>query len=213
MSATDSATPGPQGPTGIDAPDSLTAQEQAEAQAFLSKIADHWGLVFALGLVSVLAGIVILAAPFAAVRVAAFIFGVWLLVSGIFQLAESFSARLETSARVLSAISGFLGIILGIICFKSVDNRIQLLVLFIGIWWIMRGIMQIFAGAGKGGSGFLVFLGILGVIAGIVVLTWPVNSLSVLVWLTGIWLLVLGFFEVIASFRIKSLDKVDLAKI
>ena len=183
----------------------------AEAQAIMSKIGRSWYLVLILGIISLIVGLIILWQPSAAVRVAALIFGAWLLVSGIFQLAQSFDARLETSARVLGAISGSLGVILGIICFKSVENRITLLILFIGIWWIMRGLIQLIAGV-NGGGGFVIFLGILGIIAGTVVLVSPIHSLAVLTGVVGCWLLVLGTFEIIASFRLKSINaKVDAA--
>ena len=49
--------------------------------------------------------------------------------------------------------------------------------------------------------------GILGIIAGVVVLVWPIGSLTVLTVVAGIWLVVLGLFEIIASFRVRSLNK------
>lgn len=198
MSTTDTQ-PTPEQPT----PDELTPQDEA----MLSRIGHAWWLVLIMGLVSLIVGIFVLVYPIAAVRLVAVIFGIWLLVSGIFQLAQSFDSALETTARVLGAISGVLGIILGIICFDSVEDRITLLVLFIGIWWIMRGVMQLVAGAGTGsGNGVLIFLGILGILAGIVVLVWPITSLEVLTIMAGIWLVVLGVFEVLASFRVRSLN-------
>lgn len=197
-------------------PGGLTDEQvAAEEKAMLETIGRAWWLVLALGAVSLVAGICIMAFPFTAVKVAAVIFGLWLLISGIFQLARSFDSRLDTLNRVMSAISGVIGIVLGIICFNSVANRIELLVLFIGLWWVIRGLTQLMAGAGGGGrpaNGFVIFLGVLGIIAGIVVLVWPIGSLSVLVYLTGIWLCVLGIFEIIASFRVKSLNaKQDIA--
>ncbi|MGV1036223.1 MAG: HdeD family acid-resistance protein [Candidatus Nanopelagicales bacterium] len=204
MGTTD-ASPQPNGPSDGEAvtDDSLSASDKQ----LLADIGASWWLVLFLGIVSVIVGGVILAQPFAAVRVAALIFGIWLLVSGIFQLVQSFDRRIETTGRVLGAVSGIIGIVLGIVALKSVDNRIELLILFIGIWWIMRGIMQLIVGSGKGGSGFYVFLGLLGIFAGIVVLVWPIKSLAVLTAVAGIWLLVLGIFEVISSFMIRSAAK------
>ncbi|MBP7972339.1 MAG: DUF308 domain-containing protein [Candidatus Nanopelagicales bacterium] len=204
MSTTDASSQ-PNGSGGAEAvtDDSLTAGDKQ----ILADIGASWWLVLFLGVVSVIVGGIILAQPFAAVRVAALIFGIWLLVSGIFQLAQSFDRRIETTGRVLGAVSGIIGIVLGIVALKSVDNRIELLILFIGIWWIMRGIMQLIVGSGKGGSVFYVFLGLLGIFAGIVVLVWPIKSLAVLTAVAGIWLLVLGIFEIISSFMIRSAAK------
>lgn len=177
-------------------------------KAALDRIGSSWWLVLILGVVTVIVGVIVFLHPFAAVRVAAVILGIWLLISGVFQLLQSFDRSLEPAARSLSAISGVLGIILGIICFESVENRLELLVLFIGLWWIIRGVMQLVVGAGAGeGGGFLIFLGILGVVAGIVVLIWNIASLAVLALVVGIWLLVLGVAEIISAFRVRALHK------
>ena len=120
---------------------------------------------------------------------------------------------LETISRVLNAITGVIGIVLGIICLDSAEDRIALLTLFIGIWWIMRGIVQIAIGSSEQGGGVVIFLGILGILAGGVVLIWPIASLTVLTLVVGIWLVVLGIFEIIASFRVRSLKKARQASV
>jgi len=178
----------------------------ADSQALLERIGRAWWLILALGVISVIVGVIVLVRPFTAVNVAAIIFGIWLLASGVIQLAQAFNSRLDTVARVLNAITGVIGIILGILSLESVENRIALLILFIGIWWIIRGIAQIVIGASASGGGVTVFLGVVGLIAGIVLLVWPIETLTVLTVVVGIWLLVLGLFEIIAAFRVRSLN-------
>ncbi len=187
---------------------STTVVLDADSEAFLERLGRAWWLILVLGVISLIVGVIVLVRPFTAVNVAAIIFGIWLLASGVFQLAQAFNSRLETVARVLNAITGVIGIILGILCLESVENRISLLILFIGLWWIMRGIVQIVVGASSEGGGVAVFLGVVGLIAGIVLLVWPIETLTVLTVVVGIWLLVLGLFEVIAAFRVRSLNKV-----
>lgn len=196
--------------TGESVEIELTPEDQEEVRTILAHLGAAWWLVLILGLVSVIVGGLVLWQPFTAVFVAAIFFGVYLLVSGVLQLIMSFDHGLETGARVLSAIAGVIGIVLGIICLESVRNGIELLILFIGIWFILRGVLQLFTAAaqpsGKGSNkGLLVFLGVLGILAGAIVLLWPINSLAVLVIMAGIWLIVLGIFEVISALRIRSL--------
>ena len=185
----------------------------ADEQALLARIGRAWWVVLLLGVVSLIVGVIVLIRPFTAVNVAAIIFGIWLLVSGVIQLAQAFDKQLETISRVLNAITGVIGIVLGIICLDSAEDRIALLTLFIGIWWIMRGIVQIAIGASEQGGGVVIFLGILGILAGGVVLIWPIASLTVLTLVVGIWLVVLGIFEIIASFRVRSLKKARPASV
>ncbi len=196
----------PQAPSGAVAVADVTLTLEDE-QALLSRIGRAWWIVLILGIVSLLVGILMLVRPFTAVNIAAIIFGIWLLVSGVFQLVQAFDSRLETISRVLNAITGVIGIVLGIVCLESVEGRISLLILFIAIWWIMRGIVQVVVGASNKNGGLYIFLGILGIIAGVVVLVWPIGSLTVLTVVAGIWLVVLGIFEIIASFRVRSLNK------
>ena len=184
-----------------------TSISPAEQKALLERLGRAWWVVLLLGIISLIVGVVVLVRPFTAVNVAAIIFGIWLLVSGVIQLAQAFDKQLETISRVLNAITGVIGIVLGLICLDSAEDRIALLTLFIGIWWIMRGIVQIAVGASDQGGGVVIFLGILGIIAGGVVLIWPIASLTVLTLVVGIWLVVLGIFEIIASFRVRSLKK------
>jgi len=159
-----------------------------------------------LGVVTVIVGVLMLIKPFGAVRVAAVILGIWLLVSGIVQLVQAFDSTLDVVVRVLSAVSGVIGIVLGIICFDSVEDRLALLTLFVGIWWVLRGVWQILAGVGAaGGDGWLIFSGVLGILAGIVVLVWSIESLVVLAVVVGLWLVVLGVVEVVSSFRLRSI--------
>ena len=198
----------PQGqPEGATVVVEDTSISPAEQKALLDRIGRAWWVVLLLGIISLIVGVVVLVRPFTAVNVAAIIFGIWLLVSGVIQLAQAFDKQLETISRVLNAITGVIGIVLGLICLDSAEDRIALLTLFIGIWWIMRGIVQIAVGASDQGGGVVIFLGILGVIAGGVVLIWPIASLTVLTLVVGIWLVVLGIFEIIASFRVRSLKK------
>ncbi len=198
----------PQGqPEGATVVVEDTSISPAEQKALLDRIGRAWWVVLLLGIISLIVGVVVLVRPFTAVNVAAIIFGIWLLVSGVIQLAQAFDKQLETISRVLNAITGVIGIVLGLICLDSAEDRIALLTLFIGIWWIMRGIVQIAVGASDQGGGVVIFLGILGIIAGGVVLIWPIASLTVLTLVVGIWLVVLGIFEIIASFRVRSLKK------
>lgn len=196
--------------SGYDSPGGiladLTPGEAAVVDSLLARLGRMWWLVLALGLVSIAVGVVVFLHPFEAVRVAAVIFGIWLLVSGLFQLVQAFGPGLDTVTRVLAAVAGVIGIILGIICFESVGERLELLVLFIGIWWIIRGLIQVLAAATTPSlDGWLLFQGIVGILAGCVVLVWNIESLPVLAVLAGIWLVVIGIIETIAAFRVRAL--------
>ena len=79
------------------------------------------------GVISLVAGLLVVFNPNAAILTIAIFFGIWLLVSGIFTLIRGFGDTMETGARVLSIIVGALSIVLGIMCFRNIANAVELL--------------------------------------------------------------------------------------
>ena len=55
----------------------------------------------------------------------------------------------------------------------------------------------------------LIVIVILGILAGIVVLAWPFDSIVTLALVVGIWLIILGVMEIVAGFGMRS----DLKKV
>lgn len=168
----------------------------------------HWGLLLTFGILSVGLGAAMMIWPQATVAVIAILLGVWLLVSGVFSLVTSFAASEgDTGSRVLTGIAGALSIVLGVLCFRGIFQAVEILALFVGIGWLMRGVFETTAGIqakGQPGRGWAIAIGALSIVAGIVVLVWPAPSLTVLAWISGIWLVVLGIFEIIAAFGLRS---------
>jgi uncharacterized membrane protein HdeD (DUF308 family) len=81
---------------------------------------------------------------------------------------------------------------------------VLLLAIWIGVAFIFQGVTELTLAISHReipGHGWLVFGGILGVLAGIVVLGWPFGSIVVLALVTGIWLVIIGIARIISAFR------------
>ena len=171
----------------------------------LHAVGKSWWVVLIVGLLSAGLGVLCLVWPGQTIVVVAVLFGIYLIVSGIVQLVQGFNRDNSTGERVLAIIVGIVSIVLGILCFRGgIANGVYILSLFIGFSFLFRGIWQLVGGLqGKGmqGRGLLIFSGVLGIIAGIIVLTVPLDSLVVLVWITGIWLILMGIIEIVYSFN------------
>lgn len=191
----------------------LTPAQQAEAKSMLGSIGDQWWLLLVLGIITLIVGLLIVFNPQAAVITIAIFLGIYLIISGIFTLVRGFGDKLETSGKVLAIIVGVISIILGILCLRNIASAVEILVLFIGIGLIMRGILELilgFSAKGVEGRGWVIFLGIITLVAGIVVLVWPALGLGVFVYVIGITLIIMAILEIIASFRVKSVsNKMD----
>jgi uncharacterized membrane protein HdeD (DUF308 family) len=186
--------------------DALSPDQQQEVKTLLGSLGSKWWLLLVLGILTIIVGLLIVLNPSAAILTIAIFFGIYLLVSGIFEVVRGFSDNLDTGSKVLTIIVGAISIVLGLMCLRNIATSVDILVLFIGITFIMRGILELvvgFSNRGTQGSGWFIFMGFLGIVAGIVVLSWPKLSLGTLVILLGIWLIVLGVFEIVAAFQIK----------
>ncbi|MHB9860260.1 HdeD family acid-resistance protein [Streptomyces sp. YIM S03343] len=166
-----------------------------------------WQIVLLTGIASLVLGIVVLAWPDVSLRVAGVLFGLYLLVSGVFQLIAAFGTHRTTSLRVLAFISGSLSILLGLFCFRGPMQSVLLLALWIGIGWLIRGITQTLAAASDPSMparGRQIFLGVITIAAGIVMIDSPFDSLTVLAVVGGVWLVVVGVMEIFTAVGIHS---------
>jgi uncharacterized membrane protein HdeD (DUF308 family) len=78
--------------------------------------------------------------------------------------------------------------------------------LIVGIFWVVSGVMDFFTGIfvrDMPRRGWVIFQGILGFIAGNIVLLQPAISLVTLAWVLGNWLIAYGAMEIVASFGVK----------
>jgi uncharacterized membrane protein HdeD (DUF308 family) len=174
----------------------------------LAAIGRHWGLVLFLGITSIVIGIIAVAWPAATIVVVAILVAAWLIVSGIFQIVRGFSRGLSGGMRALLFISGALSLILGLFAISGIWRSVEILAIFIGIGFLFRGFGLLLESAESSvGRGWSIFGGILMLIGGFVVLVWPGISLLTLAWVTGIWLVIGGIFEIIAAFKLRSLSK------
>jgi uncharacterized membrane protein HdeD (DUF308 family) len=160
------------------------------------------------GVLAVLLGAIVLAWPDPTILVASTLFGVYLLVTGLVELFVAFTLPWSAATRVMVFISGALSLVLAILSFRHFGDAyaVLLLSLWIGISFVFQGISGVAAGIGERqmpGRGWDIVLGILCVIAGVVVLVWPFDSIGVLTIVTGVWLVISGLVKVVQSFQIR----------
>ena len=81
-----------------------------------------------------------------------------------------------------------------------------LLAIWIGIGFVFRGVATAVSAISDPtlpGRGWEIFVGVISLIAGVVVLAAPFESMATLTLVTGIWLVVIGVFEVVSAFGIR----------
>lgn len=181
------------------------------------KLLPHlWKSTLVSGILALILGALILYRPGESILVAAILFGIYLLVTGVTQVIFAFSLPvMSTGGRVLLFISGAACLILAVLCFRHFNSdkeaiAVLLLAIWIGIGFIFRGVATTVSAIGDPslpGRGWQIFMGVVTLLAGIVVLASPLASLMVLTLVVGIWLTVIGVAEVITALRIRHASK------
>ena len=176
-----------------------------QTHAMMQDVADHWGLVVVMGVLSIVLGALAIVYPGATIVTVAIFFAAWLFVSGIFSLIGSFTRDGDTGSRVLTAIIGVLSIIVGFALLRSPFQSVEVFIFVLGIFWLVQGVMTFVAAfAVKKGRNWRIVSGTLGILAGIIILTYPISSAVTLALIGGIWLIILGVTQVIAGFQLRS---------
>jgi uncharacterized membrane protein HdeD (DUF308 family) len=175
-----------------------------QAHTMMQDLADHWGLVAAMGVASIVLGLLAMFYPGATIVTIGIFFAAWLFVSGAYEVVTSFTRDGDTGARVLHAIIGVLAVIVGFALLRTPFQSVEVFIFVLGIFWLIQGIMTFIAAfAVKQGRNWRLFSGILGILAGIIILVYPITSAVTLAFIGGIWLLILGVTQVIAGFQLR----------
>jgi uncharacterized membrane protein HdeD (DUF308 family) len=165
-----------------------------------------WKSTLLSGILAVILGGLVLAWPGITIVIAAIFFGAYLLVAGIAQVIFAFSLHVSAGGRVLLFISGAAALILAVLCFRSLEESILLLAIWVGVGFIFRGVATAVSAISDPtlpGRGWEIFIGVISLVAGIVMLASPFESIATLTIVVGIWLIVLGVFEVVSAFGIR----------
>ena len=175
----------------------------------LAQLGRHWGWVLSFGIITFLAGIVVLAWPGATLLVIAVLFGIQLITAGIFRFVAAFATEdASGGTRVLLALLGVLSIIIGLWAVRHVLLTLLALIVLLGIFWVVNGTIELFTALSHRGMperGWTAAMGVLSILAGIVVLIYPGESLLTLSIVLGIWLLIYGVMEIMTAFRLRGL--------
>ena len=162
-----------------------------------------WQTTLFLGVVTVILGLIVSFHPSGSLNVIAVLLGILMIISGIFDLIRVFD-RAEQH-RIWLGIAGLLYIVIGVVLIRHLHLTVALIGLVVGLTWIVQGLSALFGGVAgsREGRGWWIFFGIISLIAGIVVVSAPVSSVTVLATLLGIWFIVMGLIEIIGAFIIR----------
>lgn len=160
-----------------------------------------WRATFVLGLITLILGVIITFRPTQSLIGIAILLGIVMMVSGIYHVVRAITGR--EHERLWRGISGVLFILAGLVLLRHLHLSVALIGLFVGFTWIIQGVAALvegFSGGGyRGESGWSIFFGVISLIAGIVVVSAPIASISALTIFLGIWFIIMGGIEMFGA--------------
>ena len=97
-------------------------------------------------------------------------------------------------------------LIAGIIVLRNPIETVAVLATILGVVWIITGsidVIEALANKREGSRLLLALMGLLSVAAGVIVISWPAPTLTVLAWIAGLYLVIFGLFISANAFSLR----------
>ena len=177
----------------------------SQPQPALPTLATNWWALLLRGIAAVLFGLAALFWPGLTLFVLIIFFGAYALVDGI--LAIVAGIRGSEGRRWLLLAEGVLGVLAGLIAFFWPGMTALLLLYVISAWAIFTGllkvVMAIFFRREVENAWLMGLSGVLSVLFGVILAVLPGAGLLSLVWLIGIYALIVGVVLIVLGFRMR----------
>jgi uncharacterized membrane protein HdeD (DUF308 family) len=160
-------------------------------EAEVKELTWGWWLLVLVGLLSFVAGLIILFKPGDSLATLAVIAGIFLLADGILELASSFMS--STRNRGIVALFGAITAIVGVLLIRHPIGGVAAVALLIGLWLIVIGVIRFVTAFDEYDHRvWHAFAGALELIAGIVIVASPDIGFATLALLVGVGFMLNG---------------------
>ena len=172
----------------------------------LHALARNWWLILLRGLFAILFGLLAFIWPGITLLTLALLYGIFALIEGALALAAAIMGG-APAPRWWLAVSGLLGIAVGILTIIMPGMTAFILVLFVAAWAIVSGIMQI-VGAIRlrkeiDNEWILVAIGAISFAFGVLIALQPMLGALSLVFVIGAYAIIYGIALVALAFRLR----------
>ncbi len=178
------------------------AESQVEVESPRALLARHWGLLMAVGINALIAGLVLAAWPHETVTVVAYMLAFQLLVVGCAATFLGITPSQDRGSRLASGLAGAFTIVVGALLLLDPLQTLTFMSWFFGLAVLAVGVSD-FVGAVRASAPrhrwWRLARGALGAAAGLLLVVSPDVTLRLLVLITCVWLIVYGVIGIIAA--------------
>jgi uncharacterized membrane protein HdeD (DUF308 family) len=181
------------------------------ASALLGKLAENWWLLLLRGLAAIAFGVIAFLWPGITLVALTYLFGIYAIVDGVVAIWAAFNAQDNAAPRWWLGLSGVVSIIAGIVAFAYTGITALVLLVFIAVWAIIIGVLQLYAAIQLwkvvDNDWWLILSGILSIAFGAVLIAWPSTGALAVIWTIAWFAVFFGCMFIGLSFELKKFKR------
>lgn len=168
----------------------------------------NWWIPMVVGLISLACGIATLVWPDVTLLALALIAGVNITILSAFVIGEAIAER-EAQDKTLRIVLGVAGVIAGLIVMRRPGDTLLVLILAVGIWLVLDGIVEIVHAVvnPRGHRALLILGGLIDFGVGVALLVWPKLGLGTVAILIGLGFIARGVVLMFGAWRLRSVSR------
>ena len=184
------------------------SMEQRAAAVLLVDLRQAWPMLLVRAVLAVALGLVALIWPGITLVILAWTFGIYAAIDGITQIIDGIRRRTQPRWW-LSLLLGLLGLVAGAVALVWPGMTAIVLAILVGAWAVVTGVGEVFAAvrqlrSERRGGLLLLLAGVLSVVAGVLILVWPVPGAIVLALLIGWFSMLYGIVLAVLAMQLRS---------
>jgi len=180
----------------------------ASEPGVLRSLADNWWLLLLRGIAAIAFGVLAFFWPGLTLVTLTLLWGAYALMDGIIAISAAFNATGgDAGPRWWLGLSGVVSILAGVVTFYYTGETTLVLLMFIAVWAIIIGALQIWGAIALRKvlqhEWLLVLSGVLSIAFGVVLLAQPGTGALAFVWMIAWYAIFFGLLYVALAFELK----------
>ena len=153
----------------------------------MGSLAENWWLLLLRGLVAIAFGVLAFLWPNITLAALTYLWGAYAIVDGIIAIWAAFNlAGGDAGPRWWLGLTGVVGIAAGIAAFAYTGMTALVLLMFIAVWAIIIGVLQLYAAIQLrnviDNAWWLILSGLISIALGVVLIGWPNAGALAVIW-------------------------------
>jgi uncharacterized membrane protein HdeD (DUF308 family) len=181
------------------------------ASALLGKLAENWWLLLVRGLVAIAFGVIAFLWPGLTLAALTYLFGIYAIIDGVAAIWAAINLPGEAGSRWWLGLSGVVSIAAGIVAFVYTGMTALVLLVFIAVWAIIIGVLQLYAAIRLwnviDNDWWLILSGLLSIVFGAVLIGWPGTGALALIWTIAWFAVFFGCMFIGLAFELRKFKR------